>query len=163
MNFLWFCVTVVLLKGKSPIPLHIIMRETIMTMMILLYWMNDYSHEHTMNMMWKFYSHIDNSKVEMTFSPNESMSYYDVCLFKCLLHSLMNMGLRKKSIRILKDIMLSIEWTWAWEFFLHTNSWVPNKLISWDASLQVNSQSIYSKSPYPIIMCYHWYLSSRST
>ena len=50
---------------------------TMMTMTILLFWMKCYFHEHTMNMMWKVYSQIDDSKVEMTFSPNESMRYYD--------------------------------------------------------------------------------------
>lgn len=75
-----YCVIVVLLKGSSPHTFTLYYAWTITTMMILWLWMKDYSHEHTMDMMWKVYSRIDGSKVEKTFSPNESMRYYDVML-----------------------------------------------------------------------------------
>jgi len=43
-----------------------------------------YSHEHTMNMMWKVYSNNDDSKVERLFSPLESMSYIIIsCWIDC--------------------------------------------------------------------------------
>lgn len=42
--------------------------------------------------MWKVFSHIDDSKVERTFLPNEYMNYYDDALIECLVHSSMNIN-----------------------------------------------------------------------
>lgn len=43
------------------------------TMIVLWCWIKGYSHEHTIDMMWKVFSHVGESKVWWTFSPNESM------------------------------------------------------------------------------------------
>ena len=61
-------------------------------------------------MMWKIYSHIDGSKVKRTFSPNESMSYYDTILVwvsSALVHE---QKLKQKPNINFKRIILNTEW-----------------------------------------------------
>lgn len=71
------------------------MHELPMTMVFVLCWLKNNSHENTMNIMLKVYSHNNNSMVERQFSLIESMRYHDNMLVWVLANSSMTMSLSK--------------------------------------------------------------------
>lgn len=107
----------------------------VMTMVVLLCWMKGYSHEHITNIMWKVYSHVDDSKVK-GHSYLMNLWAIMICWFECLVHFLMTMNLSKDLRWLFKGIMLSTERVWKWDgsFYVRKSSF-PLYVISWNGNL----------------------------
>ena len=67
-----------------------------------------------MNMTWKVYSYIYDSKVERLFSPIESMSYYETMFVWFAREFHHEHELRQRLNMNLNIILVSIEWIWIW-------------------------------------------------